>query len=159
MGATVEKAYDLGEVMTEPLPIIGGRNKVSPLDYTWKKPMLVLVDELAGSCGDAFPMLIKNNKVAKIFGHRTMGLGGNVEELTLTQSQAHLRMTRGLFTSYRDDHNYLPENFIENNGVQPDYLYDHTVDDFRNGFVGYVREFSLKAIEQIPPPTNKPRIL
>lgn len=148
MGSVVEKAYDNGDRMTEYLPIIGGSNRVGPLEYTWKKPMLVLVDELSGSCGDAFPMLVKNNGVAKIFGTRTMGLGGNVEALTLKNSQTGIRLTRGLFTSYREDGKYSPELLIENNGVLPDYPYEHTVSDFRLGFIGYVREFSKKAIEQ-----------
>lgn len=148
MGSVVEKAYDSGEKMTEFLPIIGGSNRVTPLEYTWKKPMLVLVDELAGSCGDAFPMLVKNNNVAKIFGTRTMGLGGNVEPFTLRNSQTSVRLTRGLFTSFREDGQYAPELLVENNGVIPDYQYEHTVNDFRMGFVGYVREFSKKAIEQ-----------
>lgn len=148
MGTVVEKAYDNGEKLTVPLPIIGGSNRVSPLEYTWKKPMLVLVDELAGSCGDAFPMLIKNNNVAKIFGKRTMGLGGNVEGITLKNSQTSVRLTRGLFTSFRADGNYTPDVMIENNGVTPDYPYEHTIMDFRMGFVNYVREFSKKAIEQ-----------
>lgn len=149
MGSVVEVAYDRGDKLTEPLPIIGGNKKVSPADFTWKKPMLVLVDELAGSCADAFPMLIKNNQVAKIFGKRTMGLGGNVEAFDLTHSRTQIRLTRGLFTNNRDDNNYTDERMIENNGVTPDYSYEHTVDDFRAGFVEYVKAFSKKAVEQI----------
>lgn len=149
MGSMVEAAYDRGEKMTQPLPIIGGNNKVVPGDFTWKKPMLVLIDELAGSCADAFPMLIKNNKVAKLFGKRTMGLGGNVEAFDLTHSRTQVRLTRGLFTSHRDDGNYTDDLMIENNGVTPDYAYEHTVEDFRSGFVDYVKQFSKKAVEQI----------
>lgn len=150
-GADVEAAYDTGLKLTEPIPIMGGEYKIKPLNYTMKKPLLVLVDELAGSCGDGFPMLIKNNKVAKIFGKTTMGLGGNVEDMApLTHSQIQIRLTRGLFTSNRDDRVYSDDIMIENNGVTPDYEYDHTVEDFRNGFVKYVEAFSTKAIEQIP---------
>ncbi len=149
MGSIVEAAYDRGERMTTPLPIIGGSERVAPADFTWKKPMLVLVDELAGSCGDAFPMLVKNNKVAKLFGKRTMGLGGNVESFTLTHSRTDFRMTRGLFTSYRADKKYTDDLMVENNGVTPDYPYEHTAEDFRKGFVGYVGEFSKQAIKEI----------
>lgn len=151
MGSTVEQAYDRGELMSDPVPIMGGGAKVGPLDYSWKKPMLVLVDELAGSCGDAYPMLIKNNNVAKIFGKRTMGLGGNVEVFILPISQTRVSLTRGLFTSNRDDKAYTPELMVENNGVIPDYPYEHTVEDFRAGFVAYVKTFSEKALEQIKP--------
>lgn len=151
MASEVEAAYDHGHVLTSPVPIIGGHNKVGPLNYTWKKPMLVLIDELAISCGDAFPMLIKSNNVAKLFGQRTAGAGGNVEMLQpFGHSQARLHLTRGLYTSYRDDGNYPDEVMMENNGVAPDYPYSHTIDDFRAGFVGYVGAFSEKALEQIP---------
>ncbi len=151
MGSVVEAAYDRGDKLTEPLPIMGGQKRVtSYADYTWKKPMLVLIDELAGSCSDAFPMLIKNNNVAKLFGQRTMGLGGNVVAMEpLPHSQAQLRLTRGLFTSFREDGQYSPSVLVENNGVQPDYPYEHNVEDFRAGFVGYVGAFSKKALEQI----------
>lgn len=148
MGSTVEQAYDQHLSLTDPMPIIGGRNRVAPADYTWKKPMLVLVDELAGSCGDAFPMLVKNNGVAKLFGRRTMGLGGNVEALQLSRSRANFSMTRGLFTSHRLDGKYTDDLMIENNGVEPDISYEHSVDDFRKGFVGYVKAFSEAAIAQ-----------
>lgn len=118
-------------------------------DYSWKKPMLVLADELAGSCGDIFPMLMKSNGVAKVFGQRTMGLGGNVETLTLTHSQATLRLTRGLFTTYRQDGVYPDEGFVENNGVAPDIRHELKVNDYRAGFVGYVDAFSKAAIGQL----------
>jgi hypothetical protein len=151
MGSLVEAAYDRGETLSAPVALISGNFKAQPLDYTWKKPLLVLTDELAGSCGDAFPMLVRKNNIAKIFGARTMGLGGNVEPFPLTNSQSRVFITRGLFTAYREDGNYSdPFLFIENNGVEPDYPHVHTVDDFRKGFVGYVKAFSAKAVEQIP---------
>ncbi len=151
MADTVEEAYDKGEAMTALLPIMNGKTKVAPDEkYHWKKPVLVLVDEMSGSCADAFPMLMKNSGVAKIFGKRTMGLGGSVETvITLPYSQSELRLTRGLFTSYRENQKYPDKVMIENNGVVPDYPYDHTVEDFRNGFVKYVEAFSDKAVQQI----------
>lgn len=152
MGKTVENAYDAGNViLTSPQAIMGGQKRIQPdAKFVWKKPMLVLVDELAGSCGDAFPMLIKNNQVAKLFGKRTMGLGGNVEAFTLQNSRTEVRLTRGLFTSHRESEAYTDQDWIENNGVTPDIAYEHTVEDVRKGFVEYVKTFSTKAIEQIP---------
>jgi len=79
-----------------------------------------------------------------------MGLGGNVEEVAkLVYSQGSLRLTRGLFTTYKSDNNYPDSHMVENNGVVPDYEYNHTVTDFRKGFVDYVEKFSQKAVEQI----------
>ena len=151
MASIIEAAYDKGETLTEALPAFGGYKKVQPLDYVWRKPMLVLIDELSMSCADAFPMLVKNNGVAKLFGSRTAGLGGNVEPMeTLPYSGASLRLTRSLFTSYRDDGVYEPAVLAENNGAEPDYPYDHSIEDFRAGYTGFVEAFSRKALEQIP---------
>lgn len=150
-GAIVEKAYDNGDFMTESFPLFGGSAYSSPRQFTWTKPMLVLIDELAGSCGDMFPMLVKANKRAKLFGQNTMGLGGNVEEVgQLNNSRITIAMTRGLFHPYRPDGKYVPADLVENNGVAPDIEYSHTVKDVRAGYVDYVKAFSDKALEQIP---------
>lgn len=147
----IEIGYDAGKSITDkPAALWGSRKNNPPTDFHWTKPMLVLIDELAGSCGDIFPMLVRDNGRAKLFGSRTMGLGGNVEEVALlTNSNAALRLTRGLFTTNRDDGIYPTTALMENNGVAPDYPYEHNVADFRGGFVGYVRAFSDKALEQI----------
>ena len=151
LGLEVEKAYDNGSFLSAPVPLFTGFKTVQNSTYKWTKPMLLITDENAGSCGDLFPMLVKLNKRAKIFGQQTMGLGGNVEEVgKLPHSQILVRMTRGLFHPYRADGQYKPEDYIENNGVTPDYPYSHTVSDFRNGYIGYVKAFSDKALEQIP---------
>jgi C-terminal processing protease CtpA/Prc len=147
----VEKAYDAGEFLSEPIPIFTGMKNATPMPYVWKKPMLVLIDELAGSCGDAFPMLVKTNQRAKLFGQNTMGLGGNVEKVAqLNHSRINIALTRGLFFPHRENGAYEPSEVIENNGVAPDIEYAHTINDIRAGYVNYVKAFSEKALEQIP---------
>jgi len=142
----VEQAMDQGKSITEPMPLVGFEYVQPDAQYTWKKPILVLADELAGSCGDIFPMYMKRNNIAKIFGERTMGLGGNVEEvITLPYSVATVRMTRGLFTTYKPDGRYTNEELVENNGILPDIHHEVTVNDFRQGFVDYVKAFSEEA--------------
>lgn len=149
-GLEVEKAYDKGEFLSAPIPLFGNTTYAIPYGYTWKKPMLVLIDEMAGSCGDLFPMLVKSNKRAQLFGRNTMGLGGNVERIAqLTNSRINVSLTRGLFHSYRPDGAYVPSDIVENNGVAPDIEYSHTVEDFRNGYVNYVKTFSEEALKQI----------
>lgn len=149
-GQMVEKAYDQGQFLSEPIPFFTGQAYATPASVQWKKPVMVLADELAGSCGDIFPMLIKANKRAKIFGQPTMGLGGNVEEVgVLSNSRIAVRMTRGLFSPYQPNGIYANEVLVENNGIKPDIYYTHTVEDFRNRFVDYVQKFSEKAVEQI----------
>jgi C-terminal processing protease CtpA/Prc len=144
----IERANYAGKFLTEkPIPL-DGNTIVLKGDYTWKKPVMVLADELSGSCGDIFPMLMQRNNIAKVFGERTMGLGGNVVQVPLlTHSHAKIRMTRGLFTTFRPDGNYTKDDIVENNGVTPDFRYQHSVDDFRAGFTAYVEAFSDKAIE------------
>lgn len=149
-GAIVEKAYDKGDFLSQPFALFTGANYAVKRSANWSKPMLVLIDELAGSCGDIFPMLVKANKRAQLFGQKTMGLGGNVEQVgQLNHSRIKIRMTRGLFSPYRPDGKYVEADFAENNGIAPDIEYSHTVEDFRNGYTNYVKIFSDKAVELI----------
>lgn len=146
----VEEAYDAGAAVTAPIGLVGDLVVRPNEKYVWKKPVLVLADELAGSCGDIFPMLMKRNGISKIFGERTMGLGGNVEEVTtLTYTGASVNLTRGLFTQYREDNAYTKEDLVENNGILPDYPHKISRQDFLDGYVEYVNAFSSKAVEQI----------
>ncbi|MGZ3771021.1 MAG: S41 family peptidase [Bdellovibrio sp.] len=149
-GAVVEKAYDNGDFLAEPFALFTGTKYTVRKSANWSKPMLVLIDELAGSCGDLFPMLVKANKRAQLFGQKTMGLGGNVEEVgQLNHSRVKIRMTRGLYSPYHPDGKYVETDFVENNGVAPDIQYSHTVEDFRNDFTDYVKQFSDKAVELV----------
>lgn len=147
-GSVVEKTYDAGKFLTEPVPLFSGSSRTRATAYQWKKPMLVLIDSLAGSCGDLFPMLVKANKRAKLFGENTMGLGGNVEEVgQLNHSRIQVRMTRSLFFPLRPDGAYVTEDYVENHGVAPDYPYSISVQDFRSGMVDYVKTFSDQAVK------------
>jgi C-terminal processing protease CtpA/Prc len=139
----IESAYDSFEPLSVPVQFEGPNPYLEPSDFVWKKPLLVLIDELSGSGGDAFPMLLKSNRLARFFGERTMGLGGSVEPtVTLPNMQATLYLTRGLFTTYREDGQYTDASYIENSGVEPDLRYVLTVDDVRGGYVNYMTAFS-----------------
>ncbi len=148
-GLKVEKAYDAGQSLSEPIPLFTGSFYTQKPPYRWTKPMLLLVDELAGSCGDMFPMIVKANKRAQIFGQRTMGLGGNVEEVgVLNNSRIHISLTRGMFYPYNPTRAPIDSDFIENSGVTPDIAYSHTVEDYRFGYLNYVKTFSDAAVLQ-----------
>lgn len=144
----VEDANEKGRHLTEtPVPLLGVPY-IKPAAVTWRKPVLLLIDELAGSCGDIVPMLMKANGLARLFSERTMGLGGNVEKvLTLPVSQSAVNLTRGFFAVFSPEGNYDLTTPIENNGVTPEIHYSHTVSDFRSGFFGYVGAFSKAAAE------------
>lgn len=118
----------------------------APGGAVWQKPMLVLIDELCGSGGDSFPMLVKANGLGKLFGNRTAGLGGSVEKvIDLPYTRSSLSVTRGLFTTFKPDGQYSDSDYVENNGVTPDISYTHTVKDFREGFETYFKAFSDEA--------------
>ncbi len=145
----VERSYDAGETLTAPMSI-SDESVLEPIGYVWRKPMMVLIDEFDASGGDAFPMLIKANHVAPLFGQHTMGAGGSVEVVAqLPHSDASLRLTRGLFTASREDGAYVDGDFIENVGVAPDIEHALTVADFRAGFVDYVQHFSDAIVSEI----------
>jgi C-terminal processing protease CtpA/Prc len=146
----IEAAYDAGESLSEPFPLMLD-SFLQPDDYyVWTKPMLMLIDELAGSCGDMVPALLTENGVAPLFGRRTMGLGGNVEPVgVLTHSQAELHLTRALGAVHRDDGVYATEDFIENRGVSPDVEHVIDVDDYRAGFIDYLAHASEVLAAQI----------
>lgn len=118
----------------------------APGGAVWKKPVLVLIDELCGSGGDAVPMMLKANGLARLFGNRTAGLGGSVEKvIDLPFTRASLNLTRGLFTTFKPNGQYSDADFVENNGVTPDVTYTHTVKDLREGFDAYFKAFSDEA--------------
>ena len=81
---------------------------------SWKKPVVMLADELSVSCGDIVPLLAKANGLATVFGETTMGGGGNVEQVaTLTNTQGALSISRGLNTVYDPTGAYPDAAFIE----------------------------------------------
>lgn len=116
---------------------------VLPVAEHWAKPAVFLIDELDVSCGDMVPAMVKESGMATLFGQRTMGAGGNVEEVaTLTNSRWTLSMTRSLTTVFDPTGAYPEASMIEDNGVTPDVVYSHTLADVRAGYVGYVNSFN-----------------
>jgi hypothetical protein len=104
---------------------------------------LVYANELSFSGGDLFPMLVKANHLATLFGETTAGAGGNVEEvLTTSFSQGTLRLTRSIFAPMTDANQIPFGTVVEDLGISPDVAHPLTVSDFRAGHVGYVKAFS-----------------
>lgn len=147
----IEDAYDKNLELTEvPVPLMGFEY-IKPQGVGFKKPVLMLVNENSGSCGDLVPMLLKENKLAKIFGERTMGLGGNVSPVYDTPYfAASLNLTRGLYTVFAEDGVYDMDRLTENNGVAPDIHYTPTLKDMRAGYSDYVNAFLKAAFEEKP---------
>jgi C-terminal processing protease CtpA/Prc len=77
--ALLKTSWLNGEFMTPATSIDGAEALYSyPVRYT--KPIIVLIDEMSGSGGDAFPSMIQGFGRAKLLGTRTMGAGGHVVE-------------------------------------------------------------------------------
>lgn len=154
----IDAAYSAHRPLTEPMPMLGGETTLQPeQEVHWTKPMLMLVDELAVSCGDIVPGLMKWNHVAPLFGQTTMGGGGNVEEVaTLTNTRWTLNLSRGLGVIWDPTGAFPDATYIEDNGVTPDITYSHTLSDFRAGYVGYVRAFNAEISRQIAAAAAQP---
>ena len=104
----------------------------------YDKPIMVLVDELSGSGGDAFAATIQDNARGPLLGWRTMGAGGNVLPWTggsyslgsLTVTQSLMNRKTPIVTS-----DYPTAPYVENIGVRPDIPVDYMTRDnlSRNG--------------------------
>jgi Peptidase family S41 len=150
----LERAYDSGQRLGPLFPLAFydlNDDRVFPdPDVQWSKPVVVLANELSFSGGDLFPLVMKTNHAGTLFGARTAGLGGTVEEVTVTPySQATLRLTRSLYAPMTAQ-NQVPQGALtEDEGVTPDIAYSPTVADFRSGYVDYVRAFSNAAVTAV----------
>lgn len=109
----------------------------------YTKPVLLLINELDFSGGDAFPALMKDNGRATLFGAQTTGAGGNVQEHgPLANSSFKFNLTESLMVRPNGE-------FVENRGIKPDVAYEITEDDFNNGFRGYVGAFTKEALKLV----------
>ncbi len=146
----VDDAYSAKKPLSVPLPMFTATPTLDPDAAHWTKPFMMLTDELSVSCADFVPLLVQANGLAPLFGQRTMGGGGNVEQVaTLTNTQGQLSISRGLGTVYDPTGVYPESRIIEDNGVTPDVSYSHTLADFRAGYLAYVTAFNASLTQQL----------
>lgn len=138
----IQAAWTAGQRLTEKTDI-DGMDSIYPNRIQYTKPIVMLIDELAGSGGDAFPSLMGGLKRAKLLGTRTWGLGGHVQDFpALNYSGFNYRMTKSLF--------YRPDGVaVENNGAVPDVGYQITRDDFMYGYKNYQKFYLKTLLEEI----------
>jgi len=116
-----------------------GRTKPIPLDdvtidrdpakdskgnvIAYTKPLIVLVDEMSASGGDAFAATIQDNLRGPLLGWRTMGAGGTVETWEAgSYSLGFSNVTTSLMNRKNDIKTAEdpPAPYVENIGVRPD---------------------------------------
>jgi C-terminal processing protease CtpA/Prc len=121
-----------------------GRTKPIPLDdvtidrdpardskgnvIAYTKPLIVLVDEMSASGGDAFAATIQDNARGPLVGWRTMGAGGNVEPWEAgSYSLGTTTVTESLMIRKNDvvTTDYPTAPYVENIGVRPDVEVDY----------------------------------
>ena len=140
--ARLEQSWTAGEFLTSKISFEKG-DLVYPNPTRYSKPIVMLIDELSGSGGDAFPSLMGGYHRAVLLGTRTMGAGGHVTEgPALNFSQMKINMTRSLF--------YRPDGVeVENNGAVPSIPYEITPEDFNQHYIPYREFYTQKLLDLI----------
>ncbi len=149
---------------TGPLPLDSGPDFDATLDRpglqvrganaAYTKPIVVLVDEMTASGGDAFAAMVQDNGRGLIYGVRTMGLGGNVIDWALDgYAEVDTRITTSLMVRKNPvftGGQYPVTSYIENVGVHPDIDDDYmTEDNLRNRGRTFVESFSKAVVNYI----------
>ena len=146
-----------------------GRTKPIPLDdvtidrgpatdskgnvIAYTKPLIVLVDEMSASAGDAFAATIQDNARGPLVGWRTMGAGGNVEGWEAgTYSLGYTTVTESLMNRKNPvvTSDYPTAPYVENIGVRPDITVDYmTIDNLNRAGKPFVDAFVAAIVGQI----------
>jgi hypothetical protein len=147
-----------------------GRTKPIPLDdvtinrspamdakgnmIAYTKPIVVLVDEMSASAGDAFAATIQDNARGPLLGWRTMGAGGNVEGWEAgTYSLGYATVTESLMNRKTAivTAEYPTAPYVENIGVRPEIVVDYmTADNLNRNGKPFVDAFVAAILAQIP---------
>jgi len=144
------KPIPLDDVIIDREPARDVRGNVIGYD----KPLILTMDEITASAGDAFAATIQDNGRGLLVGFRTMGAGGNVVSWEAgSYSLGSITVTESLMN--RKDiirtNEYLAAPYVENIGVYPDVWSDYMtrdnltqngkpfVDTFVAALVNYIR--------------------
>ena len=117
-------AIPLDDVSIDRNPAVDGKGEV----IAYKKPLMLLVDELSASGADYFAATIQDNKRGPLFGWRTMGAGGNVTSwLAGSYSEGTTFITESLMSRGQDvlTRDFPLTRYVENVGVRPDIESDY----------------------------------
>ena len=157
--SAVQQAFHQPSGRTQALPVCGPSLDLEPAKdkasrvVAYTKPIILLTDEFTASAGDLFAAAMQDNQRALLFGNRTMGAGGNVNQYqTTTYSEGAGLVTESLMTR---NHQVITEGFpatsyIENVGVRPDLVQDYmTQDNLLSSGAGFVKAFTDAIVKYI----------
>jgi len=140
----VINAWEVGKTLTDPLYIYGiERIKPHP-KVRFKKPILLIINELGFSCSDFFAAVLQDNRRATLFGNTTAGAGGYVLNYPHTSRFGVESYNLTGSIALRKD-GVTP---IENLGVCPDIFCKLTRNDMLYRYVDY-RNAIHTAIENL----------
>ncbi|MBL7664915.1 MAG: hypothetical protein JNM93_07255 [Bacteriovoracaceae bacterium] len=108
---------NMGQWLSRPMPLESLFPYAFEVDGKTRSKfnVLLLVNEMCASMCDIFTGIMKDNKLAKVMGVQTMGAGGNVVmHGAAPRSQFLVRTTESLIIRSNGE-------YIENNGVKPDF--------------------------------------
>lgn len=131
---SLTEEWNAGYTFTKPLPLWGFEQINPHPGVQYKKPIIVLINQLDISCGDFFPAILQDNNRALLFGSPTAGAGGYVLSTEYPNLLGIERFTYTGSIAYRED-----DAPIENLGVHPDVYYTLTEDDLTNRYAPYLR--------------------
>lgn len=139
--------------LTGPIPGCYFDLPVSATANSYKKPLIVLVDDFSTSAADIFAAIMQDNLRGKLVGYRTAGAGGSVEDHKAGQfSEAETTNTKSLIMRAKEyEYPGFPKSFfIENVGVRPDIELDYqTKENLLNGGRPFVTAFTRIILDQI----------
>jgi tricorn protease len=119
-------------------------------------PKVMIINELAGSGGDAFPWFFKRQKIGPLVGARTWGgLVGIARRIPIMDGGF---VTAPEFAFWSTDNG--GEWVVENHGVDPDYVVEERPDLVVNGHDPQLEkaiELAKEALKSYQPPPPRPK--
>ena len=144
---------------TPPLPLCNSSLDVPPAtddngnNIAYTKPIMLLTDETTGSAAEMFAAILQDNQRAMLFGARTVGAGGSVNDYPVTTySFATATVTESLMSRKNavQVDNFPTSPYIENVGVRPDMVQEYmTIDNLTNKGATFVQAFSNAMVDYI----------
>lgn len=133
-----------GKSFTDLYYFLGISEVVPNSSVHFSKPIVMVIDELDFSCGDLMPAIMQDNGRAILFGARTAGAGGAVEEMAFPNNCGIDAFS--YTTSFLVRDNGLP---IENLGVSPDVAVNITAIDLQENYREYCEKLNATVTKAI----------